>query len=369
MSRAQYEKWDKLNYEDEEEKVEENSKVDERDGEIAKIEKLNVDTENRVVKEDEDASESLISKSKVEEFRRIRKGRRKRGGGGVTGGGESTGGPAAREVAGVSSEDAAKAEGALPPSQLPRTSKGPPQQEQFAAVSPTSFTPADKYLARAEAVKRRADFLKEAREARNQGRELAKSKEFAGAMRVFTGGLQSLDDYEALLEPVTPDNPEGAPQEDAAPKKSKSHAVCCGQDAAEIKAQKLLLNPGHLKTTKENLGVTLRRDFNLNIGRCHLELGRPAEAAECFKYVLLVDGGNVNAWVARAECFRRMELYSLAELHLVKAVEIDDVDRNAKAVKKMNDQDLILKKVRRGMGVGALGFLRLAACADGTQET
>jgi tetratricopeptide (TPR) repeat protein len=348
MSKAQYEKWDRLNYEDEEQKVEDNSKVDERDGNIAKLEKQNADTENRVVKEDEDASESLISKSKVEEFRKIKKGRRKRGGMGTERGEKSGDASSASNVVEKSSKDTAKAEGV--PS--PTTSKQGGFQEEPVAASTPAHTPApalaDEYLAKAEAVKRRADFLKAAREARNQGKELAKSQKFSSAMSTFVGGLQSLDDYEALLEPVTPENPGGAPQEDAPPKKSKSHAVCCGQDAAKIKAQQLLLKPGHLKTTKENLGVTLRRDFNLNIGRCHLELGRPAEAAECFKYVLLVDGGNVNAWVARAECFRRMELYSLAEFHLVKAVEIDDVDRNAKAVKKMNDQDLILKKVRRG---------------------
>jgi hypothetical protein len=111
MSKAQYEKWDRLNYEDEEQKVEDNSKVDERDGNIAKLEKQNADTENRVVKEDEDASESLISKSKVEEFRKIKKGRRKRGGMGTERGEKSGDASSAGNVAEKSSEDTAKAEG------------------------------------------------------------------------------------------------------------------------------------------------------------------------------------------------------------------------------------------------------------------
>mmetsp|Transcript_18915 Transcript_18915/g.39370 ORF Transcript_18915/g.39370 Transcript_18915/m.39370 type:complete len:549 (-) Transcript_18915:7-1653(-) len=358
MSKAQYEKWDKFaldsNLKVEEDKIEENAKVDDRDGRIAKLEKHNADVEDRILKEDEDASESLISKSKVEEFRKIKRGRNKRGAATTTTKREvevALSKPQGGRVATSKTVDASvKVDEAAVTGTVSKepdaTSARPP---------PTAQTPApatDEYLAKAESVKRRAECLKEARELRETGKELAKSKKFEKALSVFSSGMQSLDEYEDLLEEPTAvvENPEDGAPKQAQKKKSKSHAVCCGQSAEKIKAQKLLLNPGDLKTTKENLGVTLRRDFNLNIGRCHLEMERPAEAAECFKYVLLVDGGNANAWVARAECFRRMGLYALAKLHLTKAVEIDEVDRNAKAVKKMNDQDLILKKTQDILG-------------------
>ena len=351
MSNEQYEKWDRFNVEKEAEKVEENSKVDDRDIKLAKLEKHNAEVESSVLKEDEDASESLISKSRVEEFRKVKKGRRKRGAAGVAGKKMANDVPSDNAPAAVSPGTGVQGD-SVDIEANSCLDKGEESEPALMTKPNPASTAADSYLAKAEAVKRRAECLKEARDSRSQGKGLAKEQDFQKALDTFQRGLQNLNEYEALLDDpegkkIPEDAPEGVPE---APKKSKSHAVCCGQDPKQLKEQQLLLNPGNLKTTKENIGVTLRRDFQLNIGRCYLELGKSSEAAECFKYVLLVDGGNANAWVARAECFRRMELYSLAELHLVKAVEIDEVDRNAKAVKKMNDQDLILKKTQEILG-------------------
>ena len=105
-----------------------------------------------------------------------------------------------------------------------------------------------------------------------------------------------------------------------------------------------------MQPTAANLTTALRRDLNLNTGRALLELHRYSDASESFKLVLLVDPGNVTAWVARAECFRRMSLFTLADLHLVKAVDIDDIDKNAKAVKTMNDGDMIQQKMSKLLG-------------------
>ena len=220
--------------------------------------------------------------------------------------------------------------------------------------------------------------------------------------------MTHLDAYEDLLDVEEEEEVEGEKkqEESAAAKKKKkkpsSHDVCCGPDAAKVKEQQQLLKPDPLEPNKDNLCMSLRRDFNLNIGRSNLELGCVTEACEAFKYVLLVDPGNVSAWVARAECFRRMQvrvyirseatsgegvctgyrrpcpellyvmsllptpppfltsehfffcyllrssqLFTLADLHLVKATDIDDIDRNAEAVKKMNDKDVILQKTQK----------------------
>ena len=173
-----------------------------------------------------------------------------------------------------------------------------------------------------------------------------------------------MDSYEELAEPLqpllsspSPSGPSGdeendKPANDKPANKKSSKDLCCGPDAEKIKKQQQELKPDPLQPTKANLTTSLRRDLNLNTGRAQLSLSLYAEAADSLKYVLLVDGGNVSAWVARAECFRRMDLLTLADLHLVKATDIDDIDKNAKAVKAMNDKDLIVQKAQKIMGDG-----------------
>mmetsp|Transcript_29477 Transcript_29477/g.58751 ORF Transcript_29477/g.58751 Transcript_29477/m.58751 type:complete len:529 (-) Transcript_29477:26-1612(-) len=333
-----YQKWDKYNVEGEEVKIDEEAKVEERDKKLQKLEDLQSNVESTALTSLLADSESYESKSAVEEFRKARKGR---------------GGRAKRKE---------KKEPALeqvePP--LSASASGDDVTETSAPEAEREKTDAAaSSKALADNAKTRAGELKLALDSRELGKAQAKEGHYSKALEAFIAGMAHLDMYEDLLD-VEEAEAEGegekkqeesaATNKESKKKKKKtpsSHAVCCGPDAQQVKEQQQLLKPDPLQPNKDNLCVSLRRDFNLNIGRSHLELDCVTEACEAFKYVLLVDPGNVSAWVARAECFRRMQLFILADLHLVKATDIDDIDRNAKAVKKMNDKDMILQKTQK----------------------
>ncbi|GMH91501.1 hypothetical protein TrVE_jg11556 [Triparma verrucosa] len=338
MSHDHYKKWDKYDVEDEEVKVEERSKREERERKLEKLEDLQLNIESSTVDSHLADSESYESRNAVDGFRKVKKGRAARKGKGKK--------PDAGSVAGVVGAEEVKAD-----DRVEKTTEVVQDKEKDKDNNNKGGV--NKTLA--DNAKDRAEALKLAISQRNDGKREAKDGKYRKALETFTSGLVHLDNYEELLNTWEESNPSAPQDEDAdkeneeQPKKKKRNSadVCCGPDAEKIKEQQQLLRPDPLRPEKDNLCITLRRDFNLNIGRSYLELGNVTDASEALKYVLLVDGGNISAWVARAECFRRMQLFTLADLHLVKATEIDDTDRNAKAVKKMNDKDIIIQKSQK----------------------
>ena len=336
MSEEQYERWRKFDADAEVEKVEENCKVDDRDSKLAKLEKEKLDVESSVLNDSLDASESFVSKVAVDNFRKLKKGRKKRA---------TAAAPPSSAAAATSDQEMKLQEQEQeqdPPISAPPPLPTPPTLPlPIPPALPES--PINANEASALRMKKRGELLSASINCREDGKRAAAEKKFKEALDIFQSGLEKLDAYEDLLPSQS--QPAGAKEPVEQPRRSK-HAACCGPDPQMLKEQQLILKPPPLKTTKGNICLTLRRDFNLNIGRSYLELKMVSEASEAFKNVLVVDGGNVSAWVARAECFRRMELSTLADLHLVKAIEIDDVDRNAKAVKKMNDGDIAFKKTQ-----------------------
>ncbi len=349
-----YAKWERYDVDRAEEEVEENAKVDERDRKLEKLEEKQAELEEASILGETLSSESFESRAAVEGLHKLRKGRK-----GRSSRTSSRGPQLQKQTITGHSKDDSMSEVDQPENVVCTISS--PQGGKSASTTPPVASPRDgavsDSLIMAEKASKRASHLKGAVESRNHGKRLAKDKEFQSALDVFQAGLQHLDCYEELLEPPAVETQEDDSSDKENPnvenKKTPTRSskdICCGVDAERIKEQQKLLKPDPLQPDKDNLGITLRRDFNLNIGRSYLELGFFPEAADAFRYVLLVDGGNVSAWVARAECFRRMNLFTLADLHLVKATDIDDIDRNAKVVKTMNDKDLVMRKAQKILG-------------------
>jgi tetratricopeptide (TPR) repeat protein len=404
MLKDKYDAWEKYDLDKNLEEVDERTKEEERDRLHSKLSEKQASLETGAIGSELMKGEALDSQAAAGNLKAVRKGRKAR----------------SAKPAPVDPAEQGSAPTPSTAAAAPAVSAAPDPSPSPSAAAPSSPAPAPAPAqtppptTKAEQAKSRAASLKSACEFRESGKAHAKAGKFARALSDFEEGERHLDAYEDLLEP--PPVPEGAENDENAKPTRSSRDMCCGPNAGELKRQQQQLKPDPLQPDKDNLGVTLRRDFNLNSGRALLSLGkygartraerarersghasgagtraerarersehkegatsrakqarkssededappltppppllwcRYAEASESLKNVLLVDGGNVSAWVARAECYRKMGLLTLADLHLVKATEIDDVDKNAKAVRAMNDKDLIVQKAQQILG-------------------
>ena len=346
-----YKKWEKYDVKEAENAVEEAAQVDARASQLDKLDREQWGLERSTVNDSLRDVESYESKAAVEELRRLSKSRPKRGAAKTAG--APTPVPDQPPELSEASAASAPAPAPAPAPAVPTNAASLP----VASPTPPPVAPVSESLKQSHLAALKAQKLQSSIDSREKGKQLAKEGNYAAALTTFIAGLATLDEFEALSVQPAPavsssssSSSSGAAAAAAAPSSSSSPDVCCGGDAAKLKQQQNLLTPDPLRPSKSNVHVSLRRDFHVLLGRSHLTLGRETSASDSFKSVLLLDPGNVGAWVARAECFRRMRLYTLAELHLVKALDLDDVDRSAKALKRENDDDLLRHKAAASRG-------------------
>jgi tetratricopeptide (TPR) repeat protein len=332
MSASAYAKWDAYNVESSLAEVDEQSLIDDRDRVLRKLSEKQSDYEGKEIVVCLEEAEALESVDAVRVLKGVRKGRRKRN----------------------------VSESAVPvPVPVPVEQPSHPAHPAHAE---------SEALASSRRAVLRGNSLRDSCRYRESGKTLAKAGDFSAAFLDFMAGHSSLDVYEDNLDPVI----SVTDSNEVVSTKVSSRDVCCGPSSAKLKEQQDLVKPSPLQPTQANLNVAVRRDLNLNTGRCLLSLDKYSEAADSLKDVLLVDPGNVHAWVARGECYRKMNLYTLADLHLIKATDIDDVDVNAKKVKALNDADLIRERTRKilnGAGGGVDGPNGLNGGVDGGIES
>jgi len=316
-----YTKWDKFDVTEEEQLVEVRVKQEDRIRNFDKLEFEQTSIEADFVSKNLDDTESWNSKAAVDELRKRRKNRGK-------------------------------------------VKKSTPETETETESISSNPPPKTLPLTKAQSSKNRATSLQAAYDCRTKGKLLAKSGDFTSALEQFQAGMELVDLFERLTEEEQENLEEDEPNNDPnkpdnpSPNKKKSNNknsrdLCCGPDAAYIKKQQQLIKPDPLRTTANNpksLITTLRRDFNLNLGRAHLSTNNLSAAVDSLKYVLLVDGANVNGWIARGEAFRQMGVPLLADLHLVKATELDELDEDAKNMKLLTENDLEAKRRSKELG-------------------
>jgi len=358
-----YEKWNKFDVEGEEEQVDIKGKFEDRAKSIKVLNDNQTTVEREILEKNKDDEESLLSKSAVEELRRRRKGRRRRGENDTT----HNSSPPPPTTAPAKTVPAPSSAPALAPTSAPtpETREVAPSPTNHTSTTPAS-KPISKTMSKAQAASDRASFLQSAYTCRSKGKELAKENDFEGALLQFQEGEMFVDRFEKSMneeEDELNDSDSGEnkdenddPNATAKNKKSNSRNsrdLCCGPDAEYIKQQQKLLKPDPLRPRSDDprsLITVLRRDFNLNIGRAHLSLSNLPAACDSLRYVLLVDGGNVNAWMARGEAFRRMGVSMLAHLHLIKATEIDEIDLDAKELKKRCEEEMEAQRRQKDLG-------------------